>query len=363
MRDIQLKLQRVRELLGTHEVDGILLQRVSNFAWLTDGAAGYVNVATTNGSGSLLVTADSQYLVTNNIEATRFEAEELLTAVGFRLLANPWHGPATAATELMAKLRLAADGPVSGAKDLTGVIAGLRMPFTPAEITRARELGALCAAAMQSAIMAVEPGMTEYEIAGLLAKEALSREAFPIVNLVATDDRIFRYRHPLPTAKRMDKYAMLVLCGRRQGLVASITRLVHFGRLPDEVRAKMVACATVDATLIGETRPGAVLGDVFRAAQDAYAATGFPNEWELHHQGGPAAYEPREFVATPGSQHVVRENEIYAWNPSITGVKSEDTTLVGPHGNEVLTQIDGWPVLEVETATGRWQRPAILERL
>jgi Xaa-Pro aminopeptidase len=207
----------------------------------------------------------------------------------------------------------------------------------------------------------VRPGLTEMEIAGLLAAATYAQGALPIVNLIATDERIFRFRHPLPTGKKLERYAMLVLCGRRQGLVASITRLVHFGPLPEELQRKQEACARVDATFIARTRPGARLGDVFAAAQAAYAEAGFPDEWQLHHQGGPAAYEPREFVATPGSGHVVQEGEVYAWNPSITGIKSEDTIVAGRERNEVLTTISGWPMLQVEVDGVSWERPAILE--
>ena len=92
------------------------------------------------------------------------------------------------------------------------------------------------------------------------------------------------------------------------------------------------------------------------------SATGFAHEWQLHHQGGPAAYEPREFLATPDSTDVVAVGQAYAWNPSITGTKSEDTILVGEAGNEVLTTIRDWPTLKVTLADGQTiLRPAILE--
>jgi antitoxin VapB len=222
-------------------------------------------------------------------------------------------------------------------------------------------LGKLCAQSMDQAIRAVKPGMTENQIAALLAREAQSRGVQPIVNLIATDERIFKFRHPLPTDKKMARYAMLVLCGRRWGLVCSLTRLVHFGRLPAELHSKSLAVATVDATVIAETRPGRTLGEIFARIQAAYAEAGFPDEWKLHHQGGPAGYEPREYIATPGGQDVVNLGQAYAWNPSITGTKSEDTVLVGVTGNEILTPIPGWPVLTVEVGAQKVERPAILE--
>jgi antitoxin VapB len=216
---------------------------------------------------------------------------------------------------------------------------------------------------MAGAIQAVRPGQTEYQISGLLAQEADSRGAQAIVNLIATDERIFSFRHPLPTDKQLDRYAMLVLCGRRWGLVCSITRLVHFGPLPDELRRKSEAVAQVDAAFISATRPGRTLGEIFEVAQGAYAKTGYPDEWRLHHQGGPAGFEPREYVAVPGSTDLVVAEQTYAWNPSITGAKSEDTILVGEDGNEVLTTIPDWPMLsvDVEGQADLMLRPAILE--
>ena len=154
---------------------------------------------------------------------------------------------------------------------------------------------------------------------------------------------------------------MLVLCGRRRGLVCSITRFVHFGRLPNELQRKAEATARVDGTLIAATRLGEVLGQVFQRGVAAYAEVGFPSEWTLHHQGGPMGYEPREWLAVPESADVVSLGQAYAWNPSITGTKSEDTILVGQERSEVLTSIDGWPTLEVVVEGEALSRPAVLE--
>ena len=293
MSESEEKLARVRNLLETRHLDAIVLGRVANFAWLADGAASYVNTAATFGAATLVVTREAQYVVTNNIEATRIAAEEPLEGLGFRPLIGPWHGANFEADALLNGKAVGSDGGHPGSVDLTAEIAALRVPRTQTEVDRFQSLGKACAAAMDTAIRQVRPGLTEMEIAGLLAAAAYANGALPIVNLIATDERIFRFRHPLPTGKKLERYAMLVLCGRRQGLVASVTRLVHFGALPDELRRKQQACAEVDATFIAATRPGARLGDVFAQAQAAYARTGFADEWQLHHQGGPAAYEPR----------------------------------------------------------------------
>jgi Xaa-Pro aminopeptidase len=291
------------------------------------------------------------------------EQEEKLAEQGWEFHVGRWHEAQSTLAALTHGMSLGADGPYPGAANLSEDLARLRANLTPEEGERFRALGRLCAQAMDSAARTIRPGQTEYQIAGLLAHEAESRGAQAVVNLIATDERVFAFRHPLPTAKKLERYAMLVLCGRRWGLVCSLTRLVHFGPLPDDVRRKAEAVARIDATFIAASRPGHTLGQIFRRATEAYAATGFPDEWHLHHQGGPAGYEPREYVATPGSADVISIGQVYAWNPSITGTKSEDTILVGERGNEILTSIDGWPALIVAVDDVEYARPAIMEIL
>ncbi|MBI4790877.1 MAG: M24 family metallopeptidase [Chloroflexi bacterium] len=360
-KEFESKHARLQSLLAAHHLDALLLQRASSFAWATCGASSYINTASSVGEASILITPTGRYIITNNIEAPRLELEEQLAAQGWEFRVAPWYGTNHAIAELTRGLKLAADVDYPGATNLAPEIAHWRANLTPEEGERLRALGRLSAEAMDRAIRAVRPGMTEYEIAALLSREAQSRAAQPTVNLIATDERIFEFRHPLPTSKRLDKYAMLILCGRKWGLVSSITRLVYLGRLPDELRRKAEATARVDATFIRATQPGRTVGAVFARAVAAYAETGFADEWQLHHQGGPAGYEPREFLATPDSTEVILLGQAYAWNPSITGTKSEDTILVGADGNEVLTTINGWPMLQVDFGGETIARPAVLE--
>lgn len=361
MSELQIKLDQMRELLDSARADALWLQLASSFAWATGGKSSYINTAASTGLASLVVTKDKRYVVTTNIEEPRLAREEGLLAEGWEFAAAPWYGDRDVVGELTTGLRVASDVAGPHLIDVSGALARLRSCLQPAEQSRFRALGRICADAMDAAIRAVRPGMTEHEIAALLAGATEARGAQAIVNLIATDERIFRYRHPLPTSKTLDRYAMLVLCGRKWGLVCSITRLVYFGTLPDDLRRKQDALGLIDATYTYTTRPNVTLGDVLAEAQKVYAVTGYPDEWRLHHQGGPAGYEPREYLGLPGSQEEVREGQAYAWNPSITGAKCEDSLLVGPTENEIVTNIPGWPVVSVELGGKIFLRPAILE--
>jgi antitoxin VapB len=359
MTEFSLKQDRLRALMERQKLDAILLQRVSSFAWATCGAASYVNTATTFGSASLLITHDAHYLITNNIEAPRLQNEEKLHYQGWEFKVSPWY-EASQLNSLISGLKIGADNPFPGAVDLSSDIARLRANLTPEEGVRFRVLGRLCAEAMNATIQRIQPGWTEHQMASRLAFENRSRGVQAMVNLVAADERVFSYRHPLPTFKNMEKYAMLVMCGRRWGLVCSLTRLIHFGPLPDEIRRKADAVAEIDATLIHATRPGVSLGEVFQKAMRAYDTAGFPDEWKLHHQGGPTGYEPREWLATPSSTDLVSVNQVLAWNPSIAGAKSEDTIQVGEQDNEIITVMQGWPMQEVVVEGKSYLRPDVL---
>jgi Xaa-Pro aminopeptidase len=357
------KITVLRTLLEKHAVDALLLRRVSSFAWVTCGAASYVNSATTEGAASLLITRETLFLITNNIEAPRLEQEENLIEQGWEFFVSPWDTPLLEMQNLTSGLSLVSDVPFPGSKDISPDIARLRSHLTPEEGERFRELGGLCAEALAAVAQGIRPGMSEFHLAGLIGFEAQQRGVQPIVNLIATDERVFRYRHPLPTSKRLDKYAMLVLSGRRLGVVCSITRLVHFGPIRDDLRYRVSATAQVNATLIAHSRPGRCLSDVLAEGQQAYARVGFPAEWHQHHQGGIAGYEPREHLATPESTEVIAKGQALAWNPSIAGAKMEDTILVGVQFNEILTSTPLWPAISITVPgqPGEIQCASILE--
>lgn len=360
--ELDTKLERLRALLVQSNLDALLLHQTSNFAWATCGASSYINRADSMGIASLLVTRTNRFVLTNNIDSLRLMEEEGLARQGWEFQVSQWYKNKDEISKLTAGMKLGADTFFDHATDLSAEIVSLRSQLTAEEGERFRELGKLCAKGMQEAVDAIRPGMTEYEIAALLSQAVESRGVQVMVNLIGTDERIFSYRHPLPTSKPLQRYAMLVLCGRKWGLVCSLTRLIHFGALSDEIRRKAEAVARIDAEMIAATRSHHTLGDVFRKAQESYASAGYPDEWQLHHQGGSAGYMPREITATPVSTQPILVGQAFAWNPSITGAKSEDTILVGEQNNEVITAIEDWPTADIQVGGQIIKRPAILER-
>ena len=84
------------------------------------------------------------------------------------------------------------------------------------------------------------------------------------------------------------------------------------------------------------TRPGRTLADAFADCQRFYADAGFPDEWRFHHQGGLTGYASRELIATPSTEDVIEPGQAFAWNPSVTGAKAEETFILTETGPEVV---------------------------
>jgi Xaa-Pro aminopeptidase len=247
--------------------------------------------------------------------------------------------------EAIAGRRVAADTDLLGLglRPLPADFAELRWSLTNEEILRYRQGAAAAVAAVEQACNSFAFGDSELEIAGLLDYFVRRAGCNPTVTLVAADERIGRFRHPIPTAKKAEHYVMLVCCAEYKGLISCLTRFVAF-RPMVEMTDRQQAVANIDAAVNLSTRPGRTLGDLFGVLQEAYARHGFDGEWKRHHQGGPTGYANREAVATPDSTVTVRENQAFAWNPSLPGAKCEDTILCTADEIEVLTAPSGsWP--------------------
>ena len=349
--ELEAKHQKLVEWLRSQHLAGVLIRRNENVAWLTGGAV-ELRVLTPGETGvaSLLVTADGKrYYFTTENEAPRLHDEEL-GALDFEPVLFPWYADETAeAAARLAGGPLGSDSPGAGMTPVN--LYPLRAALSESEIERYRWLGAETTAATVESLHQVEPGLSEYDLEALTAANLLRRGILPSVYLYAVDDRILKYKHAVARGNRLKQYGMLNLCSRKWGLAISITRFVHFGALPDELAARFKSAAQVNAALLDASRVGATSAELFRVAQAAYAAEGFPGEEKFHHQGGPTGYGEREWVATPKGTEVVVNNQAFAWNPSIRGGKAEDTVLLRDSKIEWLTATPELPVIEA-TANG-----------
>ncbi len=350
--ELNAKHDKLVEWLRTQELEGVLIRRHENIAWLTGGAV-EVRVLTPceTGVASLLVTATGKrYYFTTENEAPRLHDEEF-GKLDFEPILFPWYADDTLETaQRLAGIHIGSDTPGPGM--MPANLYPLRESLSESEIARYRWLGTQTADATIESLQEVEPGLSEYDLEALTAANLMRRGIMPSVYLFAVDDRIYKYKHAAARGARLKKYGMLNLCSRKWGLAISITRFVHFGELPSELDSRFKSAAQVNAALMDATRAGATSSELFRVAQAAYEAEGFAGEERFHHQGGPTGYGEREWVATPEGKETVVNNQAFAWNPSIRGGKAEDTVILHDGKIEWLTATPDLPILNA-TVNGK----------
>ncbi|MCK4244963.1 MAG: aminopeptidase P family N-terminal domain-containing protein [Candidatus Omnitrophica bacterium] len=356
------KERRVKELLEKEGLDALLLNKQHNFAWFTGGGRNYVFTGTERGAVCLLLTRKEKILIANNIEAPRILEEEI-EKDEFDLREFGWHQNQKETIESFIKgKRVGSDDGFPGTINISTKIDSLRCSLTSSEVERYRQLGKTLSIKVEKVCQEIKSGDKENEIAGRTSDALLSEGILPIVLLIAADERIEKFRHPLPTDKKIAKYVMVVVCGRKWGLIVSLTRLVYFGKVPLELRKKHEAVTRIDTVLIANTLPGKPFAEILQKGIQTYQETGFPQEWQNHHQGGPTGYQPRDYKVTLKEKRKVEPSQAVAWNPSIRGTKSEDTIIALPAGPEIISSTSSWPKLKVSYQEKTWERPDILEK-
>ncbi len=356
----EVKLQRVHDFMQESGFDGVLFASSDNFTWLTCGGYAKVDKGVSSSVVKLFVTKQMQYVICNSSEQFRIPQEEL-GDLPFTLVSYKWHeNEADVLKKLFGDMRVAADVPVSGCEDCSGDLQKLRYCLTNEEIDRYREVGALIAEVTEDVCSKIKPGQSEYEVAGELNKRLISLGCELPVCMVASDERIFKFRHPVATDKIIKNSAMVAICAQKYGLVISISRIVYFSAVPAEIEAKLDAVAQIDATYITSTRPDVATKDIIEAGYQKYKELGYEGDFHLHHQGGAIGYQTRDYCANFQSEMRVHNLQAFSWNPTIAGVKSEDTFLVIDGKQEIISQTATWPLKTVSINGETVKRPDIL---
>lgn len=349
------KLERVARVAQAAGLQGVLLAAHHNIAWLTSGRHNRVDASREAGTSRLLVTADGRRCVlANAIEMPRM-LDEVLAGLEYEPIDYSWTDDQDAGYAVRTARAWLGDGAVVGADVLLpettaieSALARARASLTDGEIERYRLLGREAGQALGHVCTALTPGDDERDIARSVMDAAAGIRARAIVTLVGSDERLRRYRHPVPAARSWQHVVMVALCAERDGLIVSLSRIVSAGGSAD-LDARTRATAYVFGRLLAATRPGTTASSLYATAAEAYAEAGYRGEELKHHQGGAIGYRAREWVAHPKSQEAVQARQAFAWNPTITGTKVEDTALVIDDRLEMVTTTPDWPMISLVT--------------
>src|SRR4030042_6867627 len=161
--EIKEKERGVRDFLKLKGLRGLVLKRQANFSWMTCGGLNLVGITTDLGATSLLITEESKFVISNNVEAPRMIEEEGLEKQGFVPKIFPWQEDQEVALvkELVGQGPVGSEVPFPNATMLAEDIARLRYSLTPEEIERYRWLGEKASLALEKTVMRAKKGEKE----------------------------------------------------------------------------------------------------------------------------------------------------------------------------------------------------------
>ena len=358
--DAATRVERLRHWLKNRDLDGVLLSRRDNFAWLTLGGDNHVLQNTEIGVGHLVVTRTAQYLLAYAMDGPRL-MEEQVRGQGYELVTVRWHegDPRLVAFRLCGP-KLASDSAVTGSLDCAEEISRLHEPLTDLELDRLRWLGRATALVFEKAVGFIQPGQTEREIARRLT-DAFAVEGIELdVLLVGTDSRAERFRHVIPTDRVLERYVLMNPAARRWGLHANASRAIHFGGSPDRLRRAYDDAADILAEVLALIEPGRPFSSVPMKLRQAFAVRGYADGWEAHFPGGITGYVVADDRTSTDLTFVARQ--AHDWFVTLPGVMIEELTFLGADGLELASAGAVWPTRPLQHGHLAFALPALWER-
>lgn len=359
LEDVEIKHERIRELLGRVGADALLIQEPSNIAWLSSGAdlfqTSREHVAT-----SVFVTPEARLFATNSVDSSQiFEREAF--GLGFQLKQREWFQPhADLVADLVRSRKVISDTGLSGTRAAPKLIQALRAPLTDLETKRLRTLSRIAVHAVEATGHQIRRGMTEAEVAGQVSHRLLKRTVAVAKLQVCADGRNERFRHWTFGENPIEQFAVVSCVARRWGLHVGVTRTISVDRIPERLINGYQQALMVHATGLFFARHQEELSSVWAKVQRIYEKFGMENEWQLADQGSTIGYDPLGHQIGPGATETIEAPTAVFWHPSVGPAMLGDTVLCHTSHNERITTSSSWPEVPVMVKGREVNCPGIL---
>ncbi|HEY3345411.1 MAG TPA: M24 family metallopeptidase [Anaerolineaceae bacterium] len=354
--DAAERVGRVRSWMQDKQLDGVLLSRRDNFAWLTVGGDNHVLKTTETGAGHLLITPDKQYLVAYTMDGERILSEEV-PGQGYELVSVRWYEDEPRLKALsLGGARIAADTDLPGALDSSVELSRMHAPLSALELRRYRWLAATTGVTLEEVARRIRPRMSERQVAQEITCLFVSQGIDVDVLLVGSDERVEHIRHVVPSPKSIERYVLFNPTARRWGLHANVSRCVSFGPPKESLKRAFHAVLQMQARILGMLAPGVPYAQILELQKSWYAEFGYPEEWRSHFQGGTTGYVISDAgLGLTGER--IADGQAFDWFVTLPGVMVEELALLADGHLELASAGVDWPMAAVPTGQGEIYLP------
>ncbi len=352
------RLAALRSVLEAQGLDAVLVQSRALGRYLSGFTIRRGDESTSGYAGTLLVTADRSRILADNryVEqaATEAPAWELLEAN------DPLHValPALLAESGVHRLGLEANltshatwealdmaAPDVTLESVDAALADLRIRKSVAEVAAIGRACALGDEAFAFLRASVRPGMTERQVARMIANyfeqhgaEDLAFESIVLVGARAS----MPHGAPDDTSVREGTVLLLDFGCQVDGYRSDMTRTVFVGEPDERGRRQHELVAEAQQAALAVTRVGAPAWAPHRAARQYLADAGYPDAFRhgIGHGIGLETHEPPSLKTsdTPLQAGMVFSMEPGLYLPGEIGIRIEDIVVLEDAGPRLLTQ-------------------------
>ena len=344
------EVERRHRLLAEHlELrgdEGLLIQKPSNFAWLTCGGRN-TRPGTNETVASAFLTTEARVLLCHSVDSQQLFDREL-PVLGFQLKERPWgESHDVLRDDLCRGRQVACDVPEEGLRDAGAELEDFRRRLGERELTTLRSLGRSLAHAVEATCRMLHHGDTEAEVAGHVAHRLMRHEINPTRIQVMADGQGHRYRHWGFGGDRIERYCVISVVAERLGLHCGVTRTVSLGQPPSSLLESHQLAALIAATGMFFSQAGWEATETWQRVQRIYEKFGAPDEWRLADQGEVTGYEAMEQQICPkNTTHLSAGMPIF-WHPTVNAAGVGETIIVHSEHAEHITRPEDWPRLEI----------------
>jgi len=269
-------------------------------------------------------------------------------------------GPVGVETDAMPPVvRRFVDATAGEVRDVTPILAGMRLIKSDAEIRLARHAGEVAGAMMQAGREAIGDGVPEYEV-GLATSAAGTRKAAELLALHYGDELMspgtrflqimasgpdVTMAHRRPTNRRMRRGdpVFLCLCGMTDfhHFKLGFDRTFWIGEIVDPIQAEAYGVAVESqAAALAAIRPGVTAESVHAAYADVIRRAGYEYPFRCGRATGFSVLEKPELVF--GDRTVLEPGMVFAVDGSVSvpgwfRAQVGDSIVVTEDGYEPLT--------------------------
>jgi Xaa-Pro dipeptidase len=359
--DVDAKQQVVGRVLEELGCEAAILLMPAHVAWFCGG----FNVRGLTADGErpgVYTTGRARWLVCGNADTQRVFDEEL-DRLGFQLKEWQWTtGRAVLLGELVAGKKVAADRPFPGLTLINERLRPELRPLYPSDRDRYLALGRAVVHAVEATARTMGRGQTEEEVAGQVAHRLYHRGVEADAISVTADGRGATYRRAGFTPTPAHSTCVIQATGTRDGLYATASRTVCFGRPPDGFRIKHDTACRVSAAYRALSVPGGTVGAAGEAGRRLTADTAFEHEWRHAVPGYGTGWFSAEELRRAGQDERFVANQAVVWQARVGAAAVVDTVLVGDSGPVAVTPPEGWPFKRVRTRDLACDVPDLLVR-